>query len=258
MRIPLGRFIPVAIVLPVSSVTAVSAQEPPDSAEVRTAGSASRSVPADMATFSLEYTVTDSTPVRAGRRLAERTRQVRDALETLGIPRDSVLTGSRFYWWRGRIETVAGAFRCADPGVRCPPGRQVQDTTYRAREILQVRTHDLQRMGAAIDAAIELGITEISGIAFGASDTRAAEDAALREATVIARRQAEAIAEASGSQLGRVLSLSTQGDYNSRYGGLFDVVASGTSSQAGSGTEVKPPSVTVRVTVYAAWRLIER
>jgi hypothetical protein len=132
------------------------------------------------------------------------------------------------------------------------------DTTYRMREIIQVRLHDLSRVGAVIDTALALGITEISNVTFSATDTRAAQDSAVREATLLAREQAEVVAHASGGHLGRVLSLSTQEDYSSRYGGLAQISVSGVESSYRPGTEITAPAVTVRVTVYGRWRLADR
>jgi uncharacterized protein YggE len=80
------------------------------------------------------------------------------------------------------------------------------------------------------------------------------KDAAAAEATVVARRQADAIASASGGRLGRVISLSTQPTYASPFYGLESVVVTGGANQ-GAGTEVQAPSITVQVTVYGVWRL---
>jgi uncharacterized protein YggE len=122
-----------------------------------------------------------------------------------------------------------------------------------------VRIRDLSKVGAVIDSALALRITDISNITFSATDVTTARADALREATIRAREQAEIIATASGGRLGRVLSLSTEADYSSRYGGLENIVVSG-SIQGGDrpGTEITAPSVMVSVTVYGRWQLLDR
>jgi len=115
-------------------------------------------------------------------------------------------------------------------------------------------------VGPAIDTALAHGIVEISTVRFEATDVSGAQESALREATEHARRQAGAIAEASGGRLGRTLSLSTEreGSYDP-YGSLGLSAVVGTSSaNAQSGTEVIEPAIKVRVTVYGRWELLVR
>jgi len=118
---------------------------------------------------------------------------------------------------------------------------------------------DLRKVGAAIDTMLAHGVMDVSGVRFQASDISVAQEAALREATERARRQAEAIAEASGGRLGRTLSLSTQQE--SRYDPCIGLLsASGMSDSSagerGPGTEVIQPAVPVRVTVHGRWELL--
>src|SRR6266704_3354444 len=56
---------------------------------------------------------------RNGSRVASRADSLRRALATLGIPRDSLVNRSRWYWWRGRIEVIAGPVKFAP---RSTPG----------------------------------------------------------------------------------------------------------------------------------------
>ncbi len=225
--------------------TAAAAQARPDRPEapdVRTAATVQRSVQPDLATVTLEFTADGATPAQAGSRLAGRADSLRRALATLGIPRDSLVNRSRWYWWRGRIETM--------PGL------------YRAHDAIEVRIRDLSKLGAVLDTAMGRGITDISGVNFTASDITAVQYDALREATVRARRRAEIIAAASGLQLGRVLSLSTQADYAELYRsddfGFSEATVATRTLAEGSATVVVQPSVPVSVTVYGRWELIPK
>jgi len=219
-----------------------------------------RSVEPDLATVTLQFTADGTTPGQAGSRLAARADALRRALGTLGLSRDSLVNRSRWYWWTGRIEIVVGPERCVP---KCDVLHTVvRDTTYRAHDGIELRIRDLSKVGAVLDTAMGRSITEISDVHFSATDVSATQEEALREATVRARRQAEAIAAASGCQLGRVLSLSTQSDYAERY--RFDdyvrIEGAGATGAVGeaSPTVVVRPSVPVSVTVYGRWELITK
>lgn len=237
-----------------------SAGPPPIRPEVRTGATAERSVRPDLATVTFSFTAVGPTPLAAGQALSARADSIRRALQALGIPHDSLITGSRWYWWRGRIEMMLGPLQYIPargaPATR--PSIPVQDTTYRAYDAIEVRLHDLRKVGPAIDTALAHGVTDVSGIRFAATNIGAAQEAALEEATRRARRQAQAIAEAGGSHLGRILSLGTEPDRG--YGGypfsgLDGVVITANGSTGGSGTQVIEPQIPVRVTVYGRWEL---
>jgi uncharacterized protein YggE len=230
-----------------------AAQDPsPDSAVISTSATVTRSVRPDLATFTLQFFVVDSTPAAAGERLARRADSLRRALAAAGIPRDSLVTGSRWYWWTGRVEIVPmqTCVRSPDPRLGCT---MLPDTGYRVRESIEVRIRDLSKVGEAIDIALAHGLTDISPIRFSTTDTQSMETELLREATQRARERAEIMATAHGGRLGRVLSLSTQPDYYQRFSPT-EIMATASSAQ-GSGTEVTAPSVTLGVTVYGRWRL---
>src|SRR5438046_10752053 len=86
-----------------------------------------------------------SPPPRLSARLASRADILRRALATLGIPRDPLVNRSRWYWWRGRIEDIAGPVKS---GARSAPGEDprfhypVHDTTYRAHDVIMAPIQD--------------------------------------------------------------------------------------------------------------------
>ena len=244
-----------------------------DTADVRTAATAHRSVRPDQAVFTLQFTADGPTPIQAGQRLAARADTVRRALMALGIARDSIVTGSTWYRWPERIQVLtsqrripatppARGYQIAVDTIPLEPNswyyRPILDTTYRAREILEVRV-DPSRVGPAIDAALALPITDISRIRFSVSDVRQVQLELLREATERVSEQASAIAAASGGRLGRVLYLGTQAPdpYGGRYG--FETIdVRGTLEVTSAGTEITAPSVAVSVTVHGRWLLMPR
>jgi len=251
------------VTLGVTPVAAQTTRGEPDTPQVRTAATVQRSVQPDLGTVTLEFTAVGATPSEAGARLAARADSLRRALGTLGIPRDSLINRSRWYWWRGRFEVVPGPMRYVQRTRPAPDGRMqdaFQDTTYRAHDAIEVRIHDLNKVGAVLDTALGRRITDISDVRFSASDVSAAQEDALREATLRARRQAEAIADAGGQRLGRVLSLSTQEEGGRYYPWDFGASALAITAAAAESTPtvVVHPMVTVSVTVYGRWELVPK
>lgn len=252
--------------LAAAALPAPAQTRPQADPEVRTAATAQRTVPPDLATLTLQFSADGSNAADAGSRLATMVASLRRAFATLGIPPDSIINRGRSYWWRGRIEVVPQPVRWVERTTPAPDGRRrdpVQDTVYRAHDALEVRIHDMSKVGAVLDTAMGRGITDIAPVQFTATDLSAAQESALREATQRARRQAEAIAQASGMQLGAVLALGTQGSDGYSYGSNPISVRGGVSlsvsgEQVGTPTVVVQPSVPVSVTVYGRWALVPK
>jgi len=80
---------------------------------------------------------------------------------------------------------------------------------YRAVNRLQVTIDALDRVGPALDAAVEAGANRAENLYFQIKDATAARLEALQQATAKARREAEAVASAAGERLGVIQSLST-------------------------------------------------
>lgn len=248
----------------------LAAQSPgPEHPEVVSAATSERSVRADLATVTLRFSREGRTPADAGRQLANKADSVRRALAALGIPRDSVISGSRWYWWDNRIQVFERPGRAAmvpDTGYdgRVSGAHRVvyPDTFYRASELLQVRIRDLSSVGQVIDAALAQGITEISELQFSATNTEAAQREAIREATERARARAEIIAAAGGGRLGRTLRLSTEGGESTRsvpYDQLWltGVTATGGAASRTGETVVVAPTLKVSAKVDGRWEFVE-
>lgn len=79
-------------------------------------------------------------------------------------------------------------------------------TGYTATNILQLTLNDVALAGKAIDVAAQSGANTINSLRFTLRDETAAQARALREAAARAREKAEAIAQALGLRVVRVLS----------------------------------------------------
>ncbi|HKQ76809.1 MAG TPA: SIMPL domain-containing protein [Blastocatellia bacterium] len=80
-------------------------------------------------------------------------------------------------------------------------------TGYTATNIVRVTLNDLTRIGLAIDVATQSGANQVQRLQFTLKDEQAAQSQALRAAAVKAKAQAEALAQALGLKVGRVLSV---------------------------------------------------
>jgi hypothetical protein len=262
----------VVIALAAVIVAPVNAQETgapsggtPPVPEVKTAATAERGVSPDLARVTFSFSAEGPTRQESGERMAAHLDSVRRALETLGIPHDSLVTASNWYWWSGRIGSHVGCARHV-LGPYDQPGRPTvcaMDTIFTSSDAIEARIHDLRKVGPAIDVALAHGVTNISSIRFSAQNVSAAREDALREATQRARRQAQAIAEAAGAQLGPVLGFSTERENAGFWyaGEAFEnvvVTEADSRGAAGAPTDIVQPSVPVRVTVYGRWTLIPK
>jgi uncharacterized protein YggE len=82
---------------------------------------------------------------------------------------------------------------------------------YIARNQIEVRVDDLDRLGAVIDAAGASGATSMSNLRFDLKDRAAAEREALRLAVEDAMARARAIAAGAGASLGPIVRLEEHG-----------------------------------------------
>jgi uncharacterized protein YggE len=79
--------------------------------------------------------------------------------------------------------------------------------TYVVDNTVMVTVRDLGQVGALLDAAVQAGANQISGIQFDIEDREAAQQQAMTAAVENARARAEVLAEAAGVTLGEVLSI---------------------------------------------------
>ena len=115
-------------------------------------------------------------------------------IEQAGVPKDAV-------------RTVGYELQ---PEFDYANGRQTF-RTYVARNTVEVRLDDIDRIGVVIDAAAAGGATTISGIRFDVRNRAALERDALRQAVADARARAEAAAAGAGATLDRIVRIEEGG-----------------------------------------------
>jgi uncharacterized protein YggE len=117
---------------------------------------------------------------------------------------------------------------------------------YRASEQISLKWHNVDTVGAALDAMVQQGGATNVNVGFGLANPKAAQAEARVLAIGDAKSKAQAMADAAGIKLGqlmRVTDLSYGGPEN--YGGSYDVA----KLAAGVPTQVPVGQLDVSVTV---------
>lgn len=81
---------------------------------------------------------------------------------------------------------------------------------YTVSNVVRIRLDNLHKIGPVIDAATQAGSNNVRDISFALRDEQAPRSEALREAALEARQDAEALANALGVRIVRVLSVSEE------------------------------------------------
>lgn len=92
-------------------------------------------------------------------------------------------------------------------------GREPQVRGYTAANMLTVRLRDLSVLGQTLDAVVTEGANTLNGLSFGLQNPDEATDEARRRAVADAAHKAALYAEAAGVTLGRIVTISEQGNY---------------------------------------------
>ena len=157
-------------------------------------------------------------------------------IEQAGVPKDA-------------IRTVGYELQ---PEFDYANGRQTF-RSYVARNTVEVRLDDIDRVGVVIDAAAAGGATTITGIRFDVRNRAELERNALRQAVVDARGRAEAIAAGAGATIDRIVRIEEGGA--PEYPRPMMRMAAQAMEQ-GAPTPVEPSTIEVhaRVTLTASLR----
>jgi hypothetical protein len=128
-------------------------------------------------------------------------------------------------------------------------GQSTERTVYVASQRVEVVVRDLDSVGAVLDAAVAGGADGINDIRFDLGDTNAAQTDALAEAVTRSRAKADAIAQAAGSQVTGLLTV-TEGRSRRPF-----VRTANTAYLSGDfATRIVPPNeLDTRVTVTVVW-----
>ncbi len=90
-------------------------------------------------------------------------------------------------------------------------GLSTESTIYNASTSLEVKVHDFDLIGSAIEKGVAAGATSVRGVKFQVSDPVTAKKRALESAVESARAKADALAGAAGTEVTGVVQIKEEG-----------------------------------------------
>jgi hypothetical protein len=224
-----------------------SAQQEVDTEQTRTvstSGTGQISVQPDVAVVRLGV---ETQAESAAAALAQNNEQMQALIDTLtqaGVASESIQTQTI------RLQPIYEGGQPAT-GQQPPMGDMGEREVigYRATNIVEVRTENLDNLGELLDAAVTAGGNRIEGIRFEVSDPTGVLDRARERAWSQARNKAEQLASLADAELGEVLSINE-----------FSQTPSPVQQEAALAADVaavpiSPGSQMVNVDVQVTWRL---
>jgi uncharacterized protein len=154
---------------------------------ITTSGDATVSKRPDIAFLSAGVDAQASTAAAAQKNLANQAAKLIARIKSLGVPDQDINTSG---YSIGPRYTNDGTI-----------------TGYQASEQLEMKWHNVDNVGTALDALVQQGGATRIGVSFGLADPQAAQAEARTLAIGDARSRAAAMARAAGVQLGQVLSV---------------------------------------------------
>src|ERR671936_2698920 len=101
-------------------------------------------------------------------------------------------------------------------------GKPTERKVYVASNQIEVTIHDLSSVGSVIDAAVRAGADSVGNISFQLANPNQVRTDALKQAVRGARAKADALAEAAGTSVERVVSIDEQTYREPTYKYAFD------------------------------------
>ncbi len=148
----------------------------------------------------------------------------------------------------GKGDEVKTASYSLNPNYRYPQGGKPELVGYTATNILRIRTGTLANVGKLIDSAMQSGANTIHRLVFNLKDEQAAQLEALKLASSKAKVKAQAMAEALGLKIVKVLSV-VEGDRGVRPILMAQARNAQMEGLAAAPTPVEPGTVEVRSSV---------
>lgn len=175
-----------------------AAQHEASPATIRVRGEATLEVAPDQAVIDIAVVTESEDADRAARSNAEKVESVLAAL------RRALGSGAS-----KRLRTLS--YSLTPRYTAYQQGQASRIDGYVATNVVQVQSEDLEGVGKLIDLALASGANRIQQMRFVLKDEQPVRAQALREATVRAKARADAIAEALGLEVVRVVSVEQGG-----------------------------------------------
>ncbi|HEX6059781.1 MAG TPA: SIMPL domain-containing protein [Gemmatimonadaceae bacterium] len=218
---------------------AVSVAPAPVAPQIATSAVGESRVTPDRALIDIGVQTRAATAEQAGAENARRVQAVLAALRALGLGADQLSTVNYNVYPETRFEQG---------------DREPRIVGYNVVNSVRAELRRQEQVGPAIDAALKAGANVINSLSFYASDPAPARRLALQQAVEKARGDAQALAQAAGGRLGRLLELSTSEGMRPPQP-MYRLEARGMAADAAS-TPIEPGQQTVTVTVFARWEFL--
>lgn len=240
MRLHVSSAFAGILLIVASQATAQTGTRPDALAELNAIGRGEIRVSPDRATVLISVETHASTAASASSANSELTGSTIKAVKAAATPQDQVTTQSY---------SVTPDYQKAKP------------SGFGARNTIRVEVRDISRLGAIIDAALTAGATQVSQIQFTSSASAEARRKAMKLAVTEARLDAEAMAEAAGGTVGRLLSLGSFSSGGVAQSRMNEMVMTA-SLRAVAGDYAPPPimpdELTISATATAKWEFVPR
>ena len=201
--------------------------------EITVSGTGEVLVPADAAIVSLGISAADRDVLAAQAKANEAIAFIREALIAFGIAEEDINTDYiriyAQYDYSGEVEEIKA---------------------YNASSTLAIRVRDIEKTGNVIDTAFSAGANTLNGISFSATDTKEAQEKAMRAAVEDAWAKAEIFADTGGLHILGIEDIIEQGT-SSNERGAANSFKSAAEEDTTAGTFVQSAKLSVnsRVTV---------
>lgn len=211
-----------------------------DIPRVRVPATATAEVVPDTAHIAVGVVSERKTAAEAAAENARAAQALVDQIKALGVaPRD--------------IRTLGISLTPTYSEDRDPPGRMKRTITgYTARNTVEVRLHEIDKVGTVARALIDKGANLFGGVQFSVSDAERRVDALRVTAIKDAAARAKTYAEALGLKLGRVLEIEPEPDAPER-----GVMMRAKSAEGTTGIPVEPGVQTLSARVTVTWELVQ-
>ncbi len=225
------------------SLTAGAQQSVPSAAmppQIAVSGVGETRVTPDRAVINIGVYSRATTAAAAARENARKQQAIIDTLRALGIPREQISTTQ---------------FNVSPEMRHIPQTGRNEITGYSVSNTVRVEVRQLDRVAAAIDAALAKGANQINSLDFSVFNADEPRRRALAQAIERARLDAEAMARAAGGSLGTLLELST--GYVPIPVTRREMAMTGAARvQADVATPIEPGEEMIRAFVTARWQFV--
>lgn len=186
-----------------------------DDRVLKVTGSATVTLAPDTVTIRLGVNTKDQNVQTAQQQNAQIMEAVKQAIFALGVEEKDVITD------------YFNVYNTTDYGTDGQPKKEY----FVIEHMLRVTVRDLNQVGAVLDAAVNAGANQSSGIEFSSSKANEAYQKALARAVEDAAMKAQIMAAAAGKQLGDLLEMEAR---DSSYYAMRDYGVSNTYPLAAS------------------------